>query len=286
MRTSLRQPARVARLGRGRLVVTIHEFSRVHPLRKLVVSALSRVADRVIVVSAFELDAMRQARWPSTRRAVVIPIGNSVGPTRAEPLPRAGFVYFGLLAPHKGIEQFIAVAEQASAAGYPGPIWAVGSLAPHSEEAGRAYIRALEAVGVEVVTGRSDRELTDLFAAAAVALLPFPDGASHRRSSMLTCLDHGMRVVTFDGPACTDELRRACRVLPPTGGPAEVWAAVAGELDRPPRRRLPEQHEWSSITARHIGVYADIEGSGGHRRRRLKYERRRSGRPPGQRSET
>ncbi|MBK6961410.1 MAG: glycosyltransferase [Gammaproteobacteria bacterium] len=95
-------PHWVAQLPRCRTVVTLHEFSQAHLLRRIAGLAFSR-ADALVFTNAFERAAF--GRWyPWSRgRGHVIPIGSNIPWLSAQGArDRDEVCYFGLIRPDKG----------------------------------------------------------------------------------------------------------------------------------------------------------------------------------------
>ena len=101
--------------------------------------------------------------------------------------------------------------------------------------------------------------LSSYLLAADVALLPYTDGASARRGSLLACATHALPIVSTEpaspevadsilaAPPTADALARA--VLSAAANPAPLRAAA---------RALAERHSWPSIAARHAALYASL----------------------------
>jgi glycosyltransferase involved in cell wall biosynthesis len=100
------------------------------------------------------------------------------------------------------------------------------------------------------------RELSAYLLAADVALLPYLDGASARRGSLLACAAHGLPIVSTT-PA-GQEVAPYIEAVPPR---AEMLAdaAVAAGHDparlRAASRALAQSVSWPSIATRHVAVY-------------------------------
>jgi D-inositol-3-phosphate glycosyltransferase len=92
-----------------------------------------------------------------------------------------------------------------------------GSSDPRNRETGAGLRRLAEELGLTDRVRRTGHlapaEVALAMAAADVGALPFTDGASLRRSSLLTCLAHGLPVVTTL-PAPAPPLPPAHRVPP------------------------------------------------------------------------
>jgi glycosyltransferase involved in cell wall biosynthesis len=122
-------------------------------------------------------------------------------------------------------------------------------------------------------------------AAADVAALPYADGASLRRSALITCLAHGLPVVTttpqqsadlpagyrvppFDDPASLRIDERVVALAPPRDYMA--LADTLADLARSPgrrealgeaARRFAAPLTWPNVSAAHLGFYSDVSGT-------------------------
>jgi glycosyltransferase involved in cell wall biosynthesis len=96
-------------------------------------------------------------------------------------------------------------------------------------------------------------------AAADLALMPYVDGVSTRRTGLMAALQHGVAVVGSDGPLTDGSLRESGAVSLVANGSAEAMARGAVGLTADPRaqrrlggagRRLYDEHfDWSVIAA-------------------------------------
>ena len=103
------------------------------------------------------------------------------------------------------------------------------------------------------------RELARRLAASDVFLCPFIDGASTRRTTLMAAMQHGLAIVTTQGPRTDDDLRDpAALVLCDPGDPAGFAAAAARLADDPrertalgaaARRSYEERFDWPVAVA-------------------------------------
>lgn len=253
-------------------VATIHEFSQSHPLRRAAACALAAMSHGVVFTTAAELAACRRV-WPLVRRkaTVNIPIGVtlaslSCSSNAAEEGIREApvIVYFGLIRPKKGLEVFLEVARRAAQT-WPSATFAIiGRTAPGWE----IYERQLRAKvdkmdHVVWVGGATEEEVADWMKRAAAVYLPYPDGLSERRSSLLAALAAGVPVVTTPGSGAPSELERA--VLTARGVEEALAALRRVAEDVALRAKLLEaggkvvaRRDWSMIAQKHVAFYEEV----------------------------
>ena len=99
-------------------VVTIHEASQRHFLRKLALFPFSVRPEHIIFTSSFERQfATKWAPWISSVSSV-IPVGSNIGVgARKGPRNLSEVVYFGLIMPGKGVEKVVELSRLIKSAG-------------------------------------------------------------------------------------------------------------------------------------------------------------------------
>ncbi len=186
-------------------VVTLHEASQGHLLRKLSLYPFTLRAKKVIFTNEYERGfVQRMAPW-IVNRSTVIPIGSNIVPT-----PLSGtrdpktVTYFGLIRPEKGLEEVMELARLLGDKSRRRKVRIVGKLMPGYE----AYYEQLRLQSRELPLdwqlGLNGDALSLALASSDIAYLPFPDGASERRSSLIALLANGSAVITGAAYAITD----------------------------------------------------------------------------------
>ena len=289
-------PARLRRLdSRPRVVVTAHDLRlpyllpKAGALRRWVTRRLFEDADAVIVTNAE--DQLRLAgQGPPDRdhflarrgiAAHVIPIGSNIMPAppdgfqrdrwRAANGVREGEVvaaFFGLPTPTKGLRELVQAIARLPAnlrlhiAG--------GEPQQPREQEYTAHVRAaiaeLKLEHRVSWSGYLDPPAVSAHLLASdIGVLPFLDGASYRRGSLLAMLAHRLPVVTTRPPAPLIpplvDGEHALLVTP--GVEAELVEAIArlasdaALRDRLARngRAVSEHFTWPAIAAAHAGIY-------------------------------
>ena len=274
-------PALVRRFRRGtRVATTFHDvrtpylFPRAGNLRRAAVQLLARTSDAVIAADARDLQALG---GPSSRHHHV-PIGSNVpcsppsGFDRRE--YRAGLglgrdtlvvVYFGLRNASKGLDLLLDAFDLLRQTGREARLLLVGGELGASDPTDRVTAERLRAriewLGSDVVrTGwLAGPDLSAHLLAADVALLPYRDGASARRGSLLACAEHGLPIVSTL-PAATEVAPFVNAVAAEPSALAEAVVRLANEPAvaerlRHASRELARRTGWPVIAAAHVAIY-------------------------------
>jgi glycosyltransferase involved in cell wall biosynthesis len=251
--------------SRAPLVVTFHDlkvpylFPKAGRLRWAAILRLARNAAGVIVTN--QEDRLRLEEAGDIARLAVIPIGSNI-PAR----PPAGYDraawraawgvspeetllgYFGFLNESKGGEELIEALHLLQQAGIPVKLLMIGGRTGSSDATNRAYAKRIDALIAR--RGLQDRVLrtgyvpaeavSAAFLASDVCVLPYRDGISFRRGSLMAALAHGRPVLATHPAVELPELehRRNVYLVPPCDPVALSEAVVALRQDSALRAQL------------------------------------------------
>ena len=247
-----------------RCVVTIHEASRAHILRKLALLPFSIRPKQLIFTSEHERQfAIKWIPWIS-EVSCVIPITSNIIAVE-EPSNRSldEILYFGLIMPRKGLESVIALGELLKASGLSFRIRIMGSSPPKYA----AYFEELKskASTLPIIWDHdlSEHEVAKRLASSSIAYLPYPDGVSERRATFKAALLNGVTVITTRGqhtPSSFGEIVSFC------ANPKEALAAAQFLSENPAQRAkladragtYARQFTWDSIAEAHLALYQRI----------------------------
>jgi len=283
------------RLARGvPVVTTFHDllvpylFPKAGPLRWWANLALARASRAIIVTNVQDRDRLATHAWARRGGLHLVPIGSNVPcrvPADFDPAawrrllglaPGALMLcYFGFLNASKGGEELVRALGRLVAAGHDAHLLMIGGAVGASDPTNAAYLAAVralikeEGLGKRVVwTGHvAPEQVSASFAASDICVLPYRDGASYRRGSLMAALAHGMPIVTTEPQAPQPWLEHGENVwlVPPAD--AEALAAGCRRVaeDSALRERLArgarELHthfSWPEIAARTLEVYRDV----------------------------
>ncbi len=275
-------------------VVTFHDlripylFPKAGRLRPAAVTHLARSAAGVIVTDPADERALRQRG--RVARLAQIPIGSNIKPETPAGYNREAWRaaldvhpkelllgYFGFLNESKGGDTLIGALAILKDRRAPFKLLLIGGQTGSSDETNAAF-----EAKVEKMIGRYD--LTDhilrtgfvdaakvsahLMACDAV-VLPYRDGVSFRRGSLMAALAHGCAIITTEPQSVMPELRDGVnlRLVPPDSAQALVLA-ITGLLDAPAlrgrlgqgARELAGGFGWDSIARRTLDFFQSVIG--------------------------
>jgi glycosyltransferase involved in cell wall biosynthesis len=261
------------------VVTTFHDllfpylFPKAGRLRDWIVMRLARAAAGVIATNHEDL-----ARLAHLPHAKLIPIGSNISaPTpdfdRNQWRLQAGIrdgdhllVYFGFINRSKGVDTLLHALALLRADQVPARLVIIGGRAGSSDPSNKAYadeidelIRRLELEPYIHRTGFvDDKAVSGYLLAGDVIALPFRDGASYRRGSLMAAIQHGCAVVTTRPAVDIPAFQHGENMLfvPADDPPALVdgLCSVLGTDDLRNRLRhgalkLAKRFEWDQIVA-------------------------------------
>jgi glycosyltransferase involved in cell wall biosynthesis len=280
------------RLDNVRVVTTFHDllvpylFPKAGPLRYQAVLTLARSSDGVIVTNRG--DEERLAAEKSIASLRHIPIGSNIHPSSPADYNRTvwraalGFQpddvvvgYFGFLNASKGIETLLQGVRIARNNGLPVKLLMIGGRTGTSDPANIIYAREVDQMVEDLDlldhinwTGFVDETAVSghLMAADLIAL-PYRDGASFRRGSLMAALVHGCTIITthpeVDMPDLVEDVH--VRMIPPDS-PIALAIAIEDLADNDAlratmgrnARALSQQFGWETIAAQTASYYEEL----------------------------
>ncbi len=291
-------PSRLLRSEtRPRVAVTFHDlrvpylFPKAGPLRRWTVLRLARSADLVITTNVADFQTLQSAGGVNVLD--LIPIGSNIhvhppaGYDRAAWRARLGLApgdillgYFGFLNASKGGETLVLSLAELVRRGLPVRLLMIGGQVGASDPTNMAYLQRvrnlIDRLGMESRvhwTGYvPPEEVSGHLLAVDVCVLPYRDGATFRRGSLMAALAHGLPIVTTRVPGgqpaptafhipslvdgenvllvSPDDPSAVANAVERLVADAELRAAIAQGA-----RRLADAFRWDGIAARHLEVY-------------------------------
>lgn len=274
------------------VVTTFHDlrvpylFPKAGRLRPLAVRRLAQASAGVITTNAE--DQATLAAW-GLRDLRRIPLGTNIPTERPTDFDRDGWrarwgvdpshyllVHFGFVNTSKGIPTLLRAQDRLLRAAQPAKVMFLGEKLGSSDPTNAAHLAEIERLQEEL--GLDDEwtiwtgplppaEIAAGMAAADLVVLPYRDGASLRRTTLITALAHGRPVVTTTPHVPVDLLvdNESVALVKPDV-PSDLARRLALLLRYEPSRvrlargaaALAPSFAWEQITADHTELYKAV----------------------------
>jgi glycosyltransferase involved in cell wall biosynthesis len=281
---------------RGRIAITLHEWTSLHPLRYLSLVPDLVAADGFVFVSPRERQAFQSTPWVGRGRkaaAPVIPIGPNIMPARIDParvaaervrLRGAGPAqaqmivgFFGVLYASKRPDLLLRTARVLHARGVKARLLVCGDFLWDRPGDRAAFMTLADQLGLRDwldFRGRIDDEgeLMAALSACDAFLLPYADGVSLRRGSFQAVAQIALPLVTtrpeqadeFDAmPALKAKIDSAATALCPADASPERFAAALMEVvaRKPDAFAVALDGLWREAAGAHLSFYERLTGA-------------------------
>lgn len=233
-----------------RVLVVLHEYSSLGLKARMASMLFGLFAHRLVFTTDYESASYAVFK----HKHALIPIGSNIPQAQSVPVSRHyDCVYFGIIAPGKGIETFLSVASELCDKRFV----LIGACSPLFIEYGQQVIAQARALGCSVHLGLPAEEVATLLSVSKVALLPFPDGISPRRGSALAAMLNGTLVVSMPPASHYTTMSEVCVCLRPDCSLSSQVAQILANLDTYQHTitramAFAAQAEWSEVCARFV----------------------------------
>jgi len=241
-------------------IVTIHEASQVHFLRRLALIPFLLRARHVIFTNEFERNyARRFCPW-LLRKSSVIPLGSSIEGRPSADKTENRIVHFGLIRPQKGIEDVLEAARLSLSQNENLRFLIVGTPDANSFDYSESLKRQSVGLPIEWQGSLTDEQVASLLSRTRFGYMPFPDGATERRTSLLALYANGVVVTTTSSKMTSPEMKESSVIA---NSPAEAVKAMAALFqNRTDELRIRskaltymERFSWNRIATAHQDLY-------------------------------
>lgn len=280
--------------GRPRVATTYHDtripylFPKAGRVRDWATDAPARWSDLTVVTNPED----RARLLPVARRLRLIPIGSNIDVT-ADPDRRRAYrarwgigdealllVYFGFVNRAKGADTLVRALARLCDEGIPARLLMLGGQVGASDPTNQTFLAEVRALADNLGVAKAmiwtgflpTGEVSEALTAADIAALPYREGVSLQRGTLMAALAHGLAIVTTrppsvasadDVPSLVDDVNAA--LVPPddprtlADAVAQLWADPArrGRLGEG-ARRLSAAFSWERIAEQHEAAYQDL----------------------------
>jgi len=274
------------------LITTFHDllfpylFPKAGRLRDWIVMRLARASAGVIATNHEDMEQLKQLP-----NATLIPIGSNILTTLPENFNRIAWrekvgataddfllAHFGFMNRSKGIETLLAALAILRSEGNPTKLLLIGGRTGSSDPANVTYADAIEAqvtqLGLtEYITWTgfvNDEAVTAYLNACDAVVLPFRDGASYRRGTLMAAIQHGCAIVTTQPQVAIPTFRDGENMLLSPAGNASALAESIKQLRANADLRaklgkgaqeLRQNFDWEIIAQNHLLFFEKLIGS-------------------------
>jgi glycosyltransferase involved in cell wall biosynthesis len=275
------------------IVTTFHDllvpylFPKAGPLRWRVVEYLARRSDAAIVTNDEDRVRLSNLQFPASN-LYTIPIGSNIDPSLASEFDRAFerarwgiqpdelvLGYFGFLNLSKGGSDLMQALKVLCDDGLPVKLLLIGGRTGSSDPANAEYAvqveRLIASLGVKervIPTGYLDPvDVSRALQMCEAMVLPYVDGASLRRGSLLAAMAHGKAIVTTEPRYPIEGLKHEESVLYVPPNDPQSLAETVRRLwhDNVLRARLQagvseaaKLYTWERIAAQTMNVFQQV----------------------------
>lgn len=242
-------------------VITIHELSQVHILRKFSFYLFTLRSTHIVFTTESERRyACNMAPWIK-HKCSIIPIGSNI-PTvfsqKAKDITE--IIFFGLIRPKRGLEEVTRLAYLIKKHSLNLKIRIIGKVQEGRKEYFENLRKELLNLPVIIDLNLSDDAVAEILAKSHIAYLPYPDGATTRRTSLLAALSNGVVVITTKGTDTPSELDH---IVMYAKTPEEALQYILNLINNrdiinlfsAKGRKYAEKFRWDHIAEMHIEVY-------------------------------
>lgn len=197
---------------RYRSTWVLHEYMSLSKKSRLMLDLVSHFLDLVIFTTEHErAHARAQFLFSDRVKTTVIPILSNIprSPSLLSFANRANdLAYFGHIRPNKGLEVFLEIASMAKNLNSNLNVSVFGEVPAGYEQYACSIKRDCAENGIDIRIGLSDEAVADELANVKILYLPFKDGVSARRGSVLAGLSNGALIAATVGKATPTEMKK------------------------------------------------------------------------------
>lgn len=267
------------------VITTFHDlrypylFPKAGPLRDWIVMRLARKSAGAIVTNHEDF-----ARLRSLSNVTMIPIGSNIPYLEKQTLQRIGtpkpndpfqIVHFGFINQSKGIETLLQAVAKLRMDGLPIRLIMLGGRTGASDPTNEDYVQEIDALitslnltdCVEWTGYLDEAEISAALINSDVVVLPFLDGASYRRGSLMAAIEHGCAIITTTPQIEIPTFRHDENMrFVPANNPQATAEAIQQILEDPQLAQrlrqgaaaLAAEFDWGKIADQTLAFYEQV----------------------------
>jgi glycosyltransferase involved in cell wall biosynthesis len=253
----------------SKVFMTFHEFEQFSLIRKMYFLFTSLTNTRYIFTNEYEQEQFaRFFPWTKTK-SIVIPIGNNISAIPFEQngdSPQHRLIYFGQIAPNKGIEEYLDTVSCLRLAKNNIPCAIMGATLGSSNDLLHKISSMANQNNIECMFNLSSEDVSKELHKSSIAYLPFPGGVSDKRGSALACLTHGLKLITVHSELTPEWWRETTYAAQNYEESTHiVQKIIASKQDDKDTETVEttlklalKERKWKHIAEKHLAMYKEL----------------------------
>ncbi len=184
------------------IVITLHEYTAQvgKPLLKVIPRGMPyylpfSFSDHIFFSNDYDKEKLSKIFPWVAKKSSVLSIASNIKAGTASNKSNS-IVYFGQICPKKGLESFIDLAKNIKNENLGLKTIIIGAIPKGSKEWADHYLSLACKYNCHILEGLPSDDVSNALASSTFAYLPFPDGASSKRASLLACMVNGLVTLT------------------------------------------------------------------------------------------
>jgi glycosyltransferase involved in cell wall biosynthesis len=245
-------------LPKKKLIVTIHELSNRTFKAQVFTMLLLFFSNKIIVTNEIEYQYLKKLPILNRKETFIINIGSNIPKSnnvfRSFSERKIDLAYFGHIRPIKGLESFITVANKFSNT-------KKCAIIGQNLSKYHSYLAELQTKSdnTNYILNEAVSETADNLSECKIMYLPFPDGVSSRRGSLMAASLNGCVIVTTysDDKVTNDFFEKYCYLVNNEDEAKKIIELLLNRGDCVDKdvSKLMDLFSWEEIAKKHFEVY-------------------------------
>jgi glycosyltransferase involved in cell wall biosynthesis len=246
------------------IVLTLHELSNRTFKAKLFTYMLVLFSNYVIFTNTTEKKYLKSIFIFKHKKTTVINIGsnipaindhNNFNPKNND------LIYFGHIRPLKGLETFLEVVKGLKTAGCEIKCVIIGQTLGKYDDFAKYVRQESKLLGIKIITNLSKEDTAKTLSDSKIAYLPYPDGISARRGSLLAAIINNCTIVSTISkePDINTFFEPYCYLTKTSQEAIDTISGLANnKVIEKNGEKLSDVFSWNSIAKAHITFYCNV----------------------------
>lgn len=247
-------------LPKKKLIITIHELSNRTFKARIFTLLMLFFNNRIIVTNEIEYNFLKKIPVLKSKHIFIINIGSNISSSKNHlkdfSKRKYDLAYFGHIRPTKGLESFISVSKTLD-------LTKKCVIIGQNLNKYQSYLQELQpkSDNLSYILNGSEKETAENLCDCKIVYLPFPDGVSSRRGSLMAAALNGCIIVTTysEDKITNDFFSQYCYLVNNEIEAKAVIEKLLSEkesLSTKDTSKLMSMFSWEEIAKKHLEVYS------------------------------